>query len=115
MPPKVLIIEDEALIATNLEIILEQAGCAVIGWATDASEAWEIAQRHRPQVAIVDIQLRNGDDGIELASKLQKDGVEVIFVTAQSDPATIARAQAVPHRAYICKPYRAEKIVDALP
>ncbi len=115
MPPKVLIIEDEALIAANLEMVLEEAGCEVVGWATDAREAEEIARQHRPQVAVVDIQLRNGDDGIELASELQKAGVEVIFVTAQSDPATIARARAVPHRAYVAKPYKAETIIAALP
>lgn len=115
MPPKVLIIEDEALIAANLEMVLEDAGCEIVGWATDAHEAWEIARREGPQVAFVDIQLRNGDDGIELASGLQAAGVEVIFVTAQSDPATMAKAQAVPHRAYIRKPYKAESIVAALP
>lgn len=110
-----MIVEDEALIATNLEILLEGAGCTVIGWATESREAREIAESGRPEIAIVDIQLRDGDDGILLAAELHEMGIEVIFVTAQSDSATISRARAVPHRAYVTKPYTMQRILAALP
>lgn len=111
----VVIIEDEALIAANLEMLLEEAGCTVVGWAVDAAEAWALVEAHRPEVAIVDIQLRNGDDGIALAAELhERFATEVIFVTAQTDPATVARAKEVKHRAYVSKPYTPNTILSAL-
>lgn len=112
---RVLIIEDEALIAANLEMLLEDAGHLVVGWATDAAEARRLAHAEKPDVAIVDIQLRAGDDGIVVAAELRERGVEVVFVTAQTDPSTVARARAVAHRAYVAKPYTSRQILDALP
>ncbi len=115
-PLRIVVIEDEAIIAANLEMILEDAGCEVVGWAADSAEARALVQRASPEVAIVDIQLRKGDDGIALAAELQaRFGIEVIFVTAQTDPLTVARAQDVRHRAYVSKPYTAKAILSALP
>jgi two-component system, response regulator PdtaR len=114
--PRALIVEDEALIATSLESILESAGCEVVGWATDSAEARELAATHAPDFAIVDIQLRGGDDGIRLAAELHRErAITIVFVTAQTDPATIARAKSVPHHAYVSKPYTSDRIVAALP
>jgi two-component system, response regulator PdtaR len=114
-PARALIVEDEALIATSLESILESAGCEVVGWATDAVEARELAAAHAPDIAIVDIQLRGGEDGIALAAELHHErGIVIVFVTAQTDPATVARAKAVPHHDYVSKPYTAARILAAL-
>lgn len=104
--PTVLIIEDEAVIATDIELLLIDAGVEVVGWATNAENARRLAEDNRPDVALVDIQLRRGEDGIELARELaERFEVQIIFLTAQSDPATVARAQGVNHLAYIGKPY----------
>ncbi|HXH52120.1 MAG TPA: response regulator [Sphingomicrobium sp.] len=114
--PKALIVEDEALIATSLESILESAGCEVVGWATDCDEARALAAAHNPNFAIVDIQLRGGEDGIALAAELHEErGITIVFVTAQTDPVTVERAKSVPHHAYVSKPYTAERILTALP
>ena len=117
MPPSrtILIVEDEALIATNLEMLLEENGYTVVGWATNVKEAQRAAEEHRPSTAIVDIQLRGGDDGIALAAEIrERFGIEIIFVTAQTDPATIERAKSVTHLAYINKPYSEQALLDAL-
>ena len=117
MPPSrtILIVEDEALIATNLEMLLEENGYTVVGWATNVKEAQRAAEEHRPSTAIVDIQLRGGDDGIALAAEIrERFGIAIIFVTAQTDPATIERAKSVTHLAYINKPYSEQALLDAL-
>jgi DNA-binding NarL/FixJ family response regulator len=114
-PLTVLIIEDEALIAANLEMILEDAGHLAVGWATNAEEALSLAAASTPRFAIVDIQLRNGDDGITVAAEIQERfGTQIVFVTAQTDPRTIARAKAIRHRAYVAKPYNGSTILKAL-
>jgi CheY-like chemotaxis protein len=114
-PLTVLIIEDEALIAANLEMILEDAGHVPAGWATTSEEALSLAAESAPRIAIVDIQLRNGDDGIAVAAEIQHlYGTEIVFVTAQTDPRTIARAKAVEHRAFVAKPYSRSGILAAL-
>ncbi len=108
----VLIVEDEALVATGIEMDLEDAGVEVVGWATHRAEALSLAAERRPTLALVDIQLRAGEDGVALAAELHAEhGVEIVFLTAQTDPATRDRAQAVPHRAYLRKPYNAEHLV----
>ena len=110
-----MIVEDEALIATNLEFLLEDNGFQVVGWATNAEEAIRAAEARTPSAAVVDIQLRGGDDGIALAAELHRRfATEIVFVTAQSDPATVERARHVAHRAYINKPYSDREIVEAL-
>lgn len=114
-PLTVLIVEDEGLIAANLEMILEDAGWCVVGWATDAAEAFSIARSNPPRVAVVDVQLRNGDDGIALAAEMQERfGTEIIFVTAQTDPRTVSRARSIKHRAFVGKPYTRSAIIAAL-
>jgi 1,2-diacylglycerol 3-beta-glucosyltransferase len=103
---RVLIIEDEAVLATTLELLIEDAGHRVVGWALDGAQARRLAAEHRPHLALVDIQLRHGDDGVAVARDLTEQlGVQVIFLTAQSDPNTKARAQQVAHHAYVIKPY----------
>lgn len=115
MRPRVLIVEDEALVATGLEMDLEDAGVDVVGWATHRAEALSLAAERRPTLALVDIQLRGGEDGVALAAELHATHkVEIVFLTAQTDPVTRGRAQAVPHRAYLRKPYDVEQLVGTV-
>lgn len=113
--PTVLIVEDEALVATELELFLEDNGFDVSGWAMDCAGALEIVEGRVPECAVVDIQLRGGDDGIALARLLNdRFGIGILFLTAQSDAATMARAAAVRHHAYIRKPYDPARLLEAL-
>lgn len=110
-----MIVEDEALVATELELFLEDNGFRVSGWAMDCAGALEIVAQGVPDCAVVDIQLRGGDDGIALAQTLSdRFGIGILFVTAQADAATVARAQAVRHHAYIRKPYDPSRLLQAL-
>lgn len=78
----VLIVEDEALVAAELELLVEEAGHRAVGSAIDSDEAVEIAERTRPDLAFVDVHLGDGPTGVATARRLADLGVRVIFMTA---------------------------------
>jgi DNA-binding NarL/FixJ family response regulator len=104
MSTKVLIVEDDALIALGMTDVLNCAGFLVVGPARRISEAIKLAETWRPRVAVVDIALAGGRDGIEGANLLKEQGAEVVFVTAQSGDETLARATALKPAAFLSKP-----------
>ena len=78
---KILIVEDDYLVATSLKFVLETMGYNVVGVADDIASAVNEAVRTHPQLAFVDIQLAQGDSGLDAAAELQKRGVICIFLT----------------------------------
>ncbi len=84
MTARILIIEDEALVAMEMRFVLEDLGYEVVGIAATALEARDAAQAGRPiDLALVDIHLSDGPTGVELGRELAQDeGVTVIYVTA---------------------------------
>lgn len=82
MQTKILIVEDEFLVALNLQRVLTQLGFETVGIAPDAKSAYEYAEK-RPDIALVDVNLRDGETGPEIGEMLaQKYGASVLFVTA---------------------------------
>jgi two-component system, response regulator PdtaR len=93
MRAKVLVVEDDAVIAMSMREILSLVGFEVVGVAATVTDALCLAENTKPDVAILDVRLAGRRDGIEGAMLLrQRSGLPVIFVTAQSDKATVARA-----------------------
>ncbi|HYF23399.1 MAG TPA: response regulator [Caulobacteraceae bacterium] len=83
---RVLIVEDEAILAMELELILTDMGHHVVGSAMDTTRSLEIAAREHPDLALVDINLRDGATGPEIARRLVRDhGVAAIFITANPE------------------------------
>ncbi|WP_324826531.1 response regulator [Qipengyuania zhejiangensis] len=78
---KILIVEDEALTAMSMQAILEDNGHTVVDIADDGASALRAAERERPQLAFVDIQLAGGESGIDVASRLREMGIPVLFST----------------------------------
>ncbi len=78
---KILIVEDEYFVAASLKFLLETMGYNVTGVADDVVSAIKEAERAHPQLAFVDIQLAQGDSGLDAAAELQKRGVICIFLT----------------------------------
>src|SRR6185369_13231089 len=90
----VLIVEDEAIIAADLSGKLGHLGYEVVGSAAEGNDALEIASRLKPQIVLMDIRLRGAMDGIETAEAIRsRIDVPVIYLTAHSDAATLARAK----------------------
>ena len=83
MTARILIIEDEALVAMELRFVLEDLGHDVVATAADAKTARSIAAENEIDLALVDIHLSDGPTGIELGRDLGRDmGVTVVFMTA---------------------------------
>lgn len=82
-PLRVLIVEDEALIAMELEWIVEHAGHVVIGQAADSAAAVGLATERKPDLALVDIHLLDGATGVDAARRIAGEvGALVVFTTA---------------------------------
>jgi CheY-like chemotaxis protein len=109
---EVLIVEDEVLLAVELEFLLEDAGHHVVGHAMAAGEAIDLAGRHKPDLALVDVHLQDGPTGVETARTLTSDcGAVVLFMTANKQrlPDDYAGACGV-----ISKPYSEHGIRKAV-
>jgi PAS domain S-box-containing protein len=103
---RVLIVEDEALIALDLERRVVRMGFDVVGTADNCAEAVEVFQATRPDLVLMDIFIRGAADGIQTARELGKfSDVPVIFITAFADSDTVGRAADVSPYGYLLKPF----------
>lgn len=82
-PLRVMLVEDEALILMQMEALVEDAGHQVVGTAMRTGEAIDLALSVRPELALVDLSLCDGDSGLDVAQVLRDQaGAMVVFVTA---------------------------------
>jgi len=80
---EVLIVEDEMLLAIELEHLVEEVGCHPLGCAMSSDEAVALAEQLHPDLALVDVHLSDGPTGIEVARKISRDcGGVALFMTA---------------------------------
>jgi CheY-like chemotaxis protein len=113
--PTILIVEDEALIAANIEEVLAESGFHVAGVASSATEALSLAHEHRPQLALVDIRLTGSVDGIELACRLREEfDVPSIFLSGLFDAAITDRARRAQPLGFLRKPFRPSQVFNAI-
>ncbi len=111
-PLEVLIVEDEILLATELGFLVQESGCRDVGHAMSSDEAVKLAASLRPDLALVDVHLRDGPTGVEVARRIVDDcGGVVLFMTANVKrlPADFAGACGV-----IGKPYSEVGVKRAL-
>ena len=114
-PLRVLIVEDEAFVAMDAEAILQAAGHEVVGIALSADEAVALAAKRSPDLVLMDIRLRGTRDGIDAAIDIRRvSELPIIFVTANVDPTTHARAMQVSPLAVISKPFSSDSLLAAI-
>jgi len=106
-----MIVEDEALVAMALREELEDAGYEVLDLTDRHAEAIEVAKACKPALALVNIRLAGGDDGIELAEHLKALGIPVLFISGQTSRAQSARTVAI---GSLPKPYHPADMVVAV-
>lgn len=106
-----MIVEDEVLVATTLRSELEDAGYVVLTLTDRIAEALEVAKASRPDLALVNIHLVGGDDGIQLATQLKALDIPVLLISGQVSRAKSARTVAI---ASLPKPYDAADMVLAV-
>jgi PAS domain S-box-containing protein len=113
--PRVLIVEDERVVATHVERSLQDAGYVVTGIASSAGEVARLVEGVRPDVALVDIRLRGGGQGFEIAEWLRVDNdVPVVYMTAHTDDDTLRRAARTGAYGYVVKPFTIGEVKSAL-
>lgn len=105
---KILIVEDEPLIADDIADILEQQGYEIVGVVDEAIDALAIVARKQPDLALLDINIVGDMDGIELATKL---AIPFIFLTSYYDKKTLNRAKETNPSGYIVKPFNARDLL----
>lgn len=106
MRARILIVEDEQIIAADLEAKLTQLGHSVVGSAASGQEAIEWAKNSRPEVVLMDIRIQGDMDGIEAAHRIQKtSGVPVIFITAYGEMFLSNPALMLPPAICLSKPF----------
>ncbi|HEY9621148.1 MAG TPA: ATP-binding protein [Crinalium sp.] len=108
---RILIVEDEQVIAINLRESLEGLGYIVPAIASTAEKAIEKAIEHRPNLVLMDIRLKGEMDGIEAAEQIwNRLQIPVIYVTGHSDQSTLERAKITAPFGYILKPIREKEL-----
>ena len=111
----VLIVEDESVNAAVIEHQLRKLGYSVAGTATSGEEALELAEKTKPDVVLMDIQLEGQMDGVETAISIRRKlAVPVVYLTATSDEQTIERARATEAYGYLHKPFQERDVHSTL-
>jgi two-component system, response regulator PdtaR len=111
----ILIVEDEALVSSYIQNVLEESGFMISGVASSGPEAVSLASEALPHLALVDIKLAGPMDGIEVAQLLRgKFNVRSIFLSGVHDPQTMERAQGADPLGYLQKPFRPSQVFNAL-
>lgn len=103
--PRILVVEDEAIVAADLVGMLGDLGYDVCGPVADGEQAVTLAARERPTIVLMDIKLKGTLDGVEAAERIHdQEGISTIFLTSYSDEHTLARAKAIMPLSYLLKP-----------
>jgi PAS domain S-box-containing protein len=103
---RILIVEDEGIIARDLQRQLTDMGYDTVGIATDAGEAIAAAELHHPDLALMDIHLDGAEDGIDTAIALRSRlGIPSIFVTAYATAEVVSKAKTAAPVGYLIKPF----------
>ncbi len=113
--PRVLIVEDDYLVAMQMESALTEAGFDVAGLAGSADEALELVAAQPPVLVVMDVRLSGQRDGIDAALELfKKYGVRCVFATAHHTAEARARAEPAQPLAWVPKPYTMPALIDAV-
>jgi PAS domain S-box-containing protein len=111
----ILIVENESIIAMELEDRLSQLGYTVAGTVASAQAAFKHIEKKRPDIILMDIRIQGAKDGIETAEEVRsRFGIPVIYLTAHADEATMQRAKVTEPFGYLLKPFREQELRAAI-
>ena len=115
MKTKILIIEDETIVALDIKSALANLGYVVTSIATNHTEALMSIEENIPNIILTDINLENSIDGIEIVQEIQKTkNIPVIYLTAFSDDDTINRAIQTNPVGYLLKPFQTNELKSTI-
>lgn len=109
--PKILIVEDEKIVALDIENSLKELGYKITGKVSSGEEAIESAELKHPDLVLMDIHLKGKIDGISAANTIYKEhNVPVVYLTAYSDQETLKYAKITEPFGYILKPFKEREL-----
>ena len=109
---RILIVEDDLLIASQMEVALTEAGFTIAGAASTGNEALQLAHSQSPTLVVMDIRLAGDRDGIDTALELfRSHGIRCIFASAYSDQEAQQRAAPAAPIGWLQKPYAMASLV----
>lgn len=115
MKPKILIVEDEMLVARELEARVRAMGYEPVGVCSWGAEALDLASQTRPDLALMDIVLKGSMNGIAVAGEIRKRfNIPTVFVTAYGDEDTMERAEMTKPYGYVLKPFSEDELRDSI-
>jgi response regulator of citrate/malate metabolism len=114
MAEKILIVEDEMIVATDLRILLEKNNYAVTGIARSYEKAVELIRETKPDMVLLDIFLTGKLTGIDLAKKLKEDNIAFIYLSANANEEVLSAAKTTEPYGFIVKPFREKDLLVTL-
>jgi len=110
-PARILVVEDQVLIALSLIADLCALGCDVVGRAASGERAVDVARQTLPDIVLMDVHLAGIIDGVEAAACIQREsGPRIVFITAHADGPDRPRMEALQPAASLGKPYDPEEL-----
>lgn len=115
MKQKILIVEDESIVAMEIASYIESLGYEAAGRVATAEDAYAKAIETQPDVILMDVHLKGEEDGISAAAKIRAQSkIAIVYITAFSDDSSIERAVATDPSAYLTKPFNRQELAAAL-
>jgi len=112
---KILIVEDEVIIAMRFEVFFSRRGYQVVDLVSSGEEAIKAAIKEKPDLILMDINLKGMMSGIEAATKITaEDNIPIIFMTGYSDENLRMEADKVNPLGYFMKPIDMNEVLDAI-
>ncbi len=112
---KILIVEDESVVALDIASALRKEGYEIADIAEDCGSTFRAIERTHPDLIIMDVHINGAFDGIETSRRIQKVyGIPLIFLTAYNDRKTIDRAIQTAPKGYLIKPFKRRELYAAV-
>jgi len=115
MSVKVMIVEDESIVAMELSSLVTELGYVVVGRASNGADGFTLCVEEAPDIVLMDVHLKGTEDGISLAHRIQKHkSCSIIYITAFNDDASLERAIETDPAAYLTKPFNRKELSASL-
>lgn len=111
MNKKILIVEDEFIVADDLQLTLQQAGYEVCGIAASVNEAMALIDKKKPGLVLLDIHLRGKLSGIDLARQLKEQDIAFVYLSANSNQQILEAAKSTEPYGFLIKPFREKDLL----
>jgi diguanylate cyclase (GGDEF)-like protein/PAS domain S-box-containing protein len=112
---RIMLVEDEMIVAMDVRQRLESLAYEVVAHATSGADAVRYARETHPQLILMDIKIRGAMDGIEAATQIRAaQDIPVIYLTAFADEATLSRARVTEAFGYLMKPFEDRELHSAI-